>query len=234
MQEELLDDHQQTNLKFHYNLKTLSNIALAFTGITIVIILLRIFAILKFQSLFGLVKTDYTKYSDLVVYGNWVDQLSIWVVVFSVLSWIPFFMWLYRAYYNLDVVKQRGLNVTAGWAVGWFFIPFANLYYSVLVINDLFRGTKHLQSGGSVKESIENTPKVPYGIIWILMRVSGGLLAYLGLYRVAKGNVAVFDEACFYEVLANSLDAVSGIIIMLLVFQVTRGQTAISNSEIKE
>ena len=232
--EELIDDNQSDGLRFYYNLKTLKNITLIAVSLAILLLLFRIFAIINFQSLYHIIKTDYSASSKLMWYGNLIDQLSILVLFFSIISWIPFFMWLYRAYYNLDIVKLRGLNVVPGWAVGWFFIPFANLYYSVIVINDLFRGTHHIEKGGSVKQGFENSPTVPWGILWLITRVMAGLLSYMGLYRVIRGNIAVFDSACTYEIVSNLLNIASGIVILFLVIWVTKKQMAIMNAEIKQ
>ncbi|HKP70301.1 MAG TPA: DUF4328 domain-containing protein, partial [Pyrinomonadaceae bacterium] len=40
---------------------------------------------------------------------------------------VGFLIWLYRAHANLDALGARNLEFTPGWAVGWWFIPFANL-----------------------------------------------------------------------------------------------------------
>ncbi len=36
-------------------------------------------------------------------------------------------MWIHRAHANLQEASVDGLEFTPGWAVGWYFIPFANL-----------------------------------------------------------------------------------------------------------
>jgi hypothetical protein len=40
---------------------------------------------------------------------------------------ILFGMWIYRAAANIVAAEVPGFDYTAGWAVGWYFIPFANL-----------------------------------------------------------------------------------------------------------
>jgi hypothetical protein len=46
------------------------------------------------------------------------------VYVFTV---VMFLVWLHRAHTNLGALGARNLEFTPGWAVGWWFIPFANL-----------------------------------------------------------------------------------------------------------
>ena len=48
----------------------------------------------------------------------------LWLVIFIIMS-ILFLMWFRRAYYNLHQLKNN-LSYTDGWAVGSWFIPFAN------------------------------------------------------------------------------------------------------------
>lgn len=49
----------------------------------------------------------------------------------NLLSWficvVIFSIWTYRAAANIQLAEVPGFNYTPGWAVGWFFIPFANL-----------------------------------------------------------------------------------------------------------
>ncbi|MDM7924087.1 MAG: DUF4328 domain-containing protein [Pyrinomonadaceae bacterium] len=40
---------------------------------------------------------------------------------------VGFLMWLYRAHSNLPALQAQHTSFTPGWAVGWWFIPFANL-----------------------------------------------------------------------------------------------------------
>lgn len=65
------------------------------------------------------------------------DQLSIWELVLGLIAliFIPIFlftvvtflMWLYRIFANLPAVRSDQTEFTPGWAVGWWFIPLANL-----------------------------------------------------------------------------------------------------------
>lgn len=64
-------------------------------------------------------------------------SLPIWVILQGLvaLAQFPiyiatvvfFLMWLYRAHSNLFALMPTNLQFSSGWAVGWWFIPFANL-----------------------------------------------------------------------------------------------------------
>ncbi len=46
--------------------------------------------------------------------------------------------WLYRAHANLHDADVDGLEFTPGWAVGWYFIPFANLFKPFQAMRELW------------------------------------------------------------------------------------------------
>lgn len=52
-------------------------------------------------------------------------------------------------YRNLVSFNVQGLRFTPGWAVGWFFIPFANFVMSPLILTKIWRAsTPHVQADG--------------------------------------------------------------------------------------
>lgn len=51
---------------------------------------------------------------------------------------VVFLIWLYRAYSNLSPLKARHLQFSPGWAVGWWFIPFANLVKPFQVVREVY------------------------------------------------------------------------------------------------
>ena len=65
------------------------------------------------------------------------DSLFLWELVLGLIAlvFIPIFiftvvtflMWLYRTFTNLPAMRSDSNEFTPGWAVGWWFIPFANL-----------------------------------------------------------------------------------------------------------
>lgn len=54
---------------------------------------------------------------------------------------ITFCIWIYLAHRNLRAFGVRYLRFTPGWAVGWFFIPVANLFRPVQVMAELWRAS---------------------------------------------------------------------------------------------
>lgn len=52
---------------------------------------------------------------------------------------VMFLIWLYRIYVNFPSLKVQHLDFTPGWAVGWWFIPFANLVKPYQVVTEAWR-----------------------------------------------------------------------------------------------
>lgn len=76
------------------------------------------------------------------------EPISFWMVpiglfgIFEILVYIGsivfFLMWLYRCCKNLPALKSRNIEYTPGWAVGWWFIPLANLFKPLGVVTNLW------------------------------------------------------------------------------------------------
>lgn len=225
---QLLDENQH-DLRFYYDLKVLRNISL--TGY-ILSIAGGIFCIITFLYILSIYQPLFfsdSEYNEFLYAAEIGEKLELFTSALSILTMIPFFMWLYRAYYNLDFVKLRGLNTTPGWAVGWFFIPLANLYWIVVIFNDLFKGTKHLLGGGSVKTSIHYQKVFPWGLIWIITSVSSSVFDRISVAQFERLDIneAIFTKGIYCTVIANALDIIRVIIAIYLIVVISRRQNTI-------
>jgi hypothetical protein len=82
------------------------------------------------------------------------------------LTAIFFLIWLNKANKNLTPLGADYLEFSSGWAVGWWFIPFANLVKPFQVVKEVWRE--------SDPEIVENTG--------FMSNVSGGSPGYIGLW----------------------------------------------------
>jgi heme/copper-type cytochrome/quinol oxidase subunit 2 len=67
-----------------------------------------------------------------------VDGALIWVIVAAGIVWL---IWQYRAHANLRALGASELKYSPGWAVGWWFIPFANIVVPFLTMRELWRAS---------------------------------------------------------------------------------------------
>ena len=55
---------------------------------------------------------------------------------------VVFFIWLYRVSENARAISGETPGITSGWAVGWFFIPIANLWMPYQAVVGIWRRMK--------------------------------------------------------------------------------------------
>jgi uncharacterized protein DUF4328 len=67
-------------------------------------------------------------------------------LIFKLATLVVFWRWIYVAHRNLPALGVRYLEVTPGWAVGWFFIPFLNLWYPFKGMRFLWRASHSPQA----------------------------------------------------------------------------------------
>jgi hypothetical protein len=66
---------------------------------------------------------DELRRSDVVHGLAALIQLALYIFV-----GVTFLRWIYRANQNLRAISGRTMEFTPGWAVGWYFVPLANLF----------------------------------------------------------------------------------------------------------
>ena len=74
--------------------------------------------------------------------------MSAWYMVYGLLTLanvpvtiatiVVFLIWLNRSYKNLLALRPSFLRFSSGWAVGWWFIPFANLVRPFQVVREVW------------------------------------------------------------------------------------------------
>jgi len=72
-----------------------------------------------------------------VILANWLLLIATYVV---------FGMWIYRAAANIVAAMVPGFDYTPGWAVGWYFVPLANLFKPFGAMRQIWNAS---HSGGS-------------------------------------------------------------------------------------
>jgi hypothetical protein len=135
-----------------------------------------------------------------------------------------FLIWLHRAYSNLSPLRARNLEYTPGWAVGWWFIPFANLVKPYQVMSELYDASD--PSFDPELNYLQVSPGTPatIGFWW------GTFLAGNFVWRITDklvdnaGNVSQYFPVGV--AIASALTIVSGGLIILIVRDITQREEA--------
>jgi Ca2+/Na+ antiporter len=100
---------------------------------------------------------------------TWVAHLPLLII-----TAVFFLIWLYKATQNIEALGARA-DYTPGWAVGWWFIPFANLVMPYKVVKDVWE-----KSDPEVREETEYWHRFDAGLLfgswwafWIISRIAG-------------------------------------------------------------
>ena len=108
---------------------------------------------------------------------------------------VSFLMWMHRVYRNLRALGNRILGFSPGSAVGWWFVPFANLVQPYLAMKEIWRGSDPQSFGGTHNQQKASSAVVGW---WWAFHLTMGFVLYLATI-LAKGSTD----------LRPSLDAVS-------------------------
>ena len=114
---------------------------------------------------------------------------------------VIFLMWIYRAYLDLKLFTKASLNFSAGWAVGWWFIPIANFVQPYRIMSELWRRSDPCHGD---RWQTSGAPTLLVG--WWL-----ALLIHSGLYRFAA-HLSLRAETSAELARANAFDVYSGML----------------------
>jgi hypothetical protein len=82
--------------------------------------------------------------ADLGALALAVGLIYLAYTVAFIVSAVLVAMWIHRAHANLQEGGADGLEFTPGWAVGWYFVPFANLIKPFQAMRELWT-TSHAE-----------------------------------------------------------------------------------------
>jgi hypothetical protein len=123
--------------------------------------------------------------------------------------------WIYRANANAHCLSAD-MTITPGWAVGWFFVPFANLVMPYQAMKETWRES-HEAAG--LFEEIES-PILPW---WWGLWIAGNVVANLAFMFGGRAPDAL-EAAPFVDVAAAILHIAAGLFLILLMKRLSRAQ----------
>jgi len=127
---------------------------------------------------------------------------------------IAFAMWLHRAAANLPALGATQLRFTPGWAVGWWFIPVANLVVPLLVIVEIWRASDPRQAATdrSARSQLPIGLTIPiWWLCWLAVIAAGVVGMFVGTAYTDQEKLVLFSvgaalslatAACFALTLA--------------------------------
>lgn len=156
--------------------------------------------------------------ADLLGYlGENIGTIQIGVLAVCVIAYSLF---VYRAASNISKSKAKGLDYSPGWAVGWSFIPIANLFGIFMVMRGIWIASHDPRRGA-------------YGVsillpLWWLTYIGGNISANM-VGRSAEQamlslDVDVISGFTWTAIAVAGVSIFSGILLILIVRSITRAQ----------
>jgi hypothetical protein len=127
---------------------------------------------------------------------------------------IVFLVWIYRARRNLPVLGARGLRYSPGWAVGWFFIPLANLVLPFLVATEIWKASDSSDMDG---HSWRNAPSSPLIASWWALWVISALAGWAFRVLINDPEEITAISAATWAVFVGDLVAIPASLLLILV-----------------
>lgn len=163
------------------------------------------------------------------------ESVSIWLGLIGLLALlqlpiyiataVAFLMWLHRCYKNLPSLKSRQNEFTPGWAVGWWFIPFAQLWKPFQAVRNLWK-----ESNPNFEAERESFPSsggnsstiVWWWTFWILSNLAQNLAT-----KLISPEMPDAENAFGPAIIASSLlTAFAAGLAILVVKEITERQEA--------
>ncbi|REK24818.1 MAG: DUF4328 domain-containing protein [Planctomycetota bacterium] len=147
-------------------------------------------------------------------------------IVVSVAAFVAFLMWMYRAYGNLPALGAERLRFSAGWAVGYFFIPILSFFRPYQAAREIWMGSDPGRLPGSDRAVSPPTTVGWWWAAWLLSGIFGGLVAAMaGEARSARELV----DATWWLIYGEIVAVVAALLLIRMVRAIDKNQTARHN-----
>jgi hypothetical protein len=159
---------------------------------------------------------------------------SVWLMLQGVISIfqfplyiataVMFLVWLYREYTNLASLRTQRQEFTPGWAVGWWFVPFANLVKPFQVMREVwFDSDPYIGTDSSLFASGPRTAPTWMGLWWGLWLASNLFSNVVGRFSDAE-DLANIQTTGYLFLIAGGLSVIAAVLCIKLVREVTTRQ----------
>lgn len=105
---------------------------------------------------------------EVAAWGLTLFGIALFLVAATITSAVLFLMWIHRAYRVLEENGVPGLKHTPGWAVGWWFIPIANLAKPYEVVKEVFERSERNQPSASMSFTAQKESSWIVGAWWLV------------------------------------------------------------------
>lgn len=146
------------------------------------------------------------------------------LLITFLVSIILFSIFSYRTVKNIRIWDQNSISTKPGWAIGWYFIPFANLWKPYGVMSDMWYGSH------TANEAQWETPATMpiWWICWIVTNIASNVSTRMsikaGLFEDYASNVPLYKTTLGIDVFASITGIVAAWAILGVLKTITQKQ----------
>ncbi len=126
-------------------------------------------------------------------------------------------MWIHRGHRNLHEYGLDGLEFTPGWAVGWYFIPFANLIKPYQAMRELWNASTG--AGETFSSEAPGFLKAWWGT-WL----AGNIIGNISSRTADSLDPSVLQLSATLGALSGALTIAAAWLLLRLIREITEGQ----------
>ncbi|HJQ25613.1 MAG TPA: DUF4328 domain-containing protein [Blastocatellia bacterium] len=164
------------------------------------------------------------------VQANDVREAIVQLIVFVnlVAAGIVFLVWTYAAYKNLRALGANP-DTSPGWAVGYFFIPIANLFRPFQVFQEMWRESdpETVAAGGGrpMHAFIEDSSKSLLIIVWWGLWLLSNIIPLIAVgYRGSAQLLNDFINASWISMVSDLVTILAAIACIMVIKKITDRQ----------
>ncbi|MEU6262415.1 DUF4328 domain-containing protein [Saccharopolyspora shandongensis] len=142
--------------------------------------------------------------------------VAIPALLVSIAAGVVFLIWLWRARINAELLGGRSAHRRSrGWAIGGWFGPVVNLWFPYQVVSDIWRASapRRQAPGGLI---------IAWWVLFVAVTIIGQILLRSSLEEITEQGL---QEAANLATLSTMLNLASGVLIVIIITQITTWQT---------
>jgi Domain of unknown function (DUF4328) len=146
--------------------------------------------------------------------------IAIALLALNVITVVVFAMWIYRVASNTHALGSPNLRFRPGWAVGWYFVPIANLWKPYQAMKEIWRASKN---PGAWQSETTSAVLGWWWFWWITSSICGRISMRLSLQAEALDELITVSPVI---IAASAIDLVAAIFALLVVKRIGGFQAA--------
>jgi hypothetical protein len=179
------------------------------------------FSLLQIVQPFSMINLGGRNYYTWLLLVSLSETVKLLIYLFTL---VFFLIWLNRANKNLDALGVENKEFSSGWAVGWWFVPFANLLKPFQVVREIWNesdpdfepGLNFLSSGNGGAPTLLTA----WWAFWIVSNIAANIAS-----RVVRDDASqALGAAPYLLILTAIFSLVAGMLAIKVVLGITQRQ----------